>query len=155
YTTMSIPVKDWQKVWDVFTKHKVTAYLTSHVLAYDVQVMDGILQICSAAAALTERKTGYPDTTGFVHLTQIPIHKQGLRVHALDVDGIVRETLSWPFAAPPSASWTPLTDAMPAYVPPGAAHPPDTIHLFRIWDLAYFPLPFVSRLDFLKGVRGG
>ena len=37
--------------WDVLKRHNVLAYVCSHIIAYDVQVYDGVLQVCTAVPA--------------------------------------------------------------------------------------------------------
>src|SRR5215470_7842613 len=75
YTGMSIPRESWEPFWAVLTKHRVDAYLTSHVLAFDVQVRDGILQICSGGAG----PGTMPEETEGTHAVQIAMDRQGMR----------------------------------------------------------------------------
>ena len=93
YTEMSIPHADWGPFWATLRKHRVDAYLTSHVLAFDVQVHDGILQICSGGAG----PGAMPPATEGTHAVQIAIDRQGIRFQVLNIEGRVRESLVWPF----------------------------------------------------------
>jgi hypothetical protein len=79
--------------WDVLVHHRVTAYLCSHILAFDVQVHRGVLQIVSAGAGTAHRM---PDETEYLHAVQMAVDDRGLRYQVLDHDGAVRERLSWP-----------------------------------------------------------
>src|SRR5262249_15169135 len=140
--------------WATLRKHRVDAYLTSHVLAFDVQVRDGILQICSGGAGPGLMP---PETEG-THATQLALDRQGLRYQVLDLDGKVRESLVWPFLVPedvsyrPEKAWTAMESGQA--VPMGDA-PRQHISLFRFSGLSYFADPHVPRVDLLKGERGG
>lgn len=153
YTTMSMPREDWEPFWEVLKKHRVDAYLTSHVLAFDVQVRDGILQICSGGAG----PGLMPEQTEGTHAVQIAFDRQGTRYQVLDINGRVRESLVWPFLPPedvasrPEKQWTAMESAQP--VPLGPAGK-DRISLFHISGLSYYSEPHVHRIELLKGTRG-
>ncbi|HEX8373225.1 MAG TPA: hypothetical protein VF585_10625 [Chthoniobacterales bacterium] len=93
-------------LWDVTRANGVTAFLCAHVLAFDAQVHDGVLQICSAGA-------GFPfkSLTDTLHVTQIAVDDDGLRFQVLDMTGSVRESITWP---PQLGCWTPLEISRPA-----------------------------------------
>jgi hypothetical protein len=91
--------------WPLLAGHGVFAYLCSHILAFDVQVHDGVLQIASAGAGTAHRM---PEDVEYLHCVQAALDAEGLRYQVLDVEGRVRERLSWPFHLPPCAEWTPL-----------------------------------------------
>ena len=84
------------RFWEILVEHDVTAYLCSHILAYDAQVHCGVLQICTAGAGTAHRM---PEGDEFLHAMQVALDDDGLRCQVLDTDGIIRETLSWPRAA--------------------------------------------------------
>ncbi len=92
--------------WRLLVENGVFAYLCSHILAFDVQVHDGVLQITSAGAGTEHRM---PEGEEYLHCVQAALDTQGLRYQVLDVEGRKREQLSWPFHLPPSAKWSPLT----------------------------------------------
>lgn len=106
------------KFWRLLVENDVLAYLCSHILAFDVQVHDGVLQITSAGAGTAHRM---PEGIEYLHAVQGSLDAEGLRYQVLDVDGKVREHLSWPFTLPPSAEWVPFSpgdQSAPKYVPP-------------------------------------
>ncbi|MFH6784813.1 MULTISPECIES: metallophosphoesterase family protein [Methylobacterium] len=89
--------------WTILTQAGVLAYMCSHILAYDVQVHDGVLQICTAGAGTAHRM---PEGIEYLHCIQAALDRDGLRYQVLDTDGIARERLRWPPAfAGPSADW--------------------------------------------------
>ena len=92
--------------WSLLLEHGVFAYLCSHILAFDVQVHQGVLQIASAGAGTAHRM---PEDTEYLHGVQVALDAEGLRYHVLDVEGKVRECLSWPFALPSRDAWVPLS----------------------------------------------
>lgn len=91
--------------WDILVAHRVLAYLCSHILAYDVQVHDGVVQICTAGAGTAHRM---PEDVEYLHCVQAALDSGGLRCQVLDVEGTVRERLSWPVGLSPSRRWDPL-----------------------------------------------
>lgn len=95
--------EDGATFWEVLVRHGVLAYLCSHILTFDVQVQQGVLQILTAGAATAYRK---PDE--YLHAVQLAIDLAGLRYQVLDTTGTVREWLSWPPVLPPSEGWAPL-----------------------------------------------
>lgn len=99
-------------LWDLFVKHEVFAYLCSHMLCFDVQVHQGILQILTSGAG-----TAHIPPDEYLHFTQCAIDREGLRYQTVDNTGQVRESLSWPLRLQPSAQWK----AMPLGVTPAQA----------------------------------
>jgi hypothetical protein len=91
--------------WNELVQGGVTAYLCSHILAFDVQVHDGVLQICSAGAGTAHRM---PEGVEYLHGVQASLDAEGLRYQVLDIDGNVRERLSWPPVLPPEERWVKL-----------------------------------------------
>lgn len=79
--------------WALLKAHDVTAYLCSHILAFDTQVRDGVLQICSGGAGTAHRM---PEGVEYLHAVQIALDAQGLRLQVLDDTGARREALAWP-----------------------------------------------------------
>ena len=53
--------------WDTLVEGGVLAYLCSHILAFDVQVHRGVLQICTAGAGTAHRM---PEGIEYLHLVQ-------------------------------------------------------------------------------------
>jgi hypothetical protein len=79
--------------WDLLVDHGVTAYLCSHILAFDVQVHRGVLQITTAGAGTAHRM---PEGVEYLHLVQMALDAEGLRYRVIDRDGVIRESLDWP-----------------------------------------------------------
>ena len=99
-----------RRFWDVLLRHDVLAYFCSHILAFDVQVQSGILQVCTAGAGTAHRM---PPEQEYLHFVQAALDDNGddtgLRYQTLDRRGEMREWLSWPWQLPPAASWAPFT----------------------------------------------
>lgn len=94
-----------QEFWDLLVAHGVLAYVCSHILAFDVQVHRGVLQITTAGAGTLHRM---PEGIEYLHAVQAALDRDGLRYQVLDVDGKVRERLSWPPRLPDANRWTKL-----------------------------------------------
>jgi Calcineurin-like phosphoesterase len=88
--------------WNVLVEAGVLAYLCSHILAFDVQVHRGVLQICTAGAGTLHRM---PEGIEYLHCIQAALDAEGVQYQVLDTDGHVRERLSWPFVLPPDGNW--------------------------------------------------
>jgi hypothetical protein len=91
-------------LWDILVRHGVTAYLCSHVLAFDAQVHRGVLQLTAGGAAGGDPATDHPaiphgmmpGPQEYPHVAQLAVDAQGLRCQVLDFTGTVREHLAWP-----------------------------------------------------------
>lgn len=94
--------------WNTLAEGGVLAYLCGHILAFDVQVHRGVLQICTAGAGTAHRM---PDGVEYLHAVQAALDEQGLRYQVFDSEGRVRERLSWPLSVPPPEQWHVLGDA--------------------------------------------
>ena len=94
--------------WDILSENGVLAYLCGHILAFDVQVHRGVLQICTAGAGTAHRM---PEGIEYLHAVQAALDDDGLRYQVLDADGVVRERLSWPLEVPPVEHWRALDEA--------------------------------------------
>ena len=94
--------------WDALVEGGVLAYLCSHILAFDTQVHRGVLQICTAGAGTAHRM---PEDVEYLHLVQAALDEKGLRYQVLDIEGNVREQLSWPFPEPDQ--WHTVSDDAP------------------------------------------
>ena len=98
------------RFWDTLVRHGVDAYLCSHILAFDVQVHRGVLQVLSAGAGTAYRM---PPETEYLHFVQAAIDEHGLRYEVIDQEGAVRERLSWPPVLPPTTEWSAFGAATP------------------------------------------
>ncbi len=94
--------------WNVLSENGVLAYLCGHILAFDVQVHRGVLQICTAGAGTAHRM---PEGIEYLHAVQAALDDDGLRYQVFDADGHVREGLSWPLELPPVEQWRGLDEA--------------------------------------------
>src|SRR5262249_9154871 len=81
--------------WEMLVSQGVLAYLCSHILAFDVQVHRGVLQICTGGAGTAHKM---PEGIEYLHCLQMALDADGLRCQALDIDGLVREQFAWPAA---------------------------------------------------------
>ena len=82
--------------WKVLVKHRVLAYLCSHIIAYDVQEHEGIVQICTGGAGTEFGPGGFMKCRlGCLHAVQAVLDESGLRCQVLDTEGEVRDTLHW------------------------------------------------------------
>lgn len=103
-----------RRFWDTLTRHGVLAYVCSHILAFDVQVHGGVLQICSAGAGTGHRM---PPEDEYLHIVQAALDGDGLRYQVLDRAGQVREWLRWPWPTPASHRWTRFSPAAARSLP--------------------------------------
>jgi Calcineurin-like phosphoesterase len=92
--------------WDTLVEGRVLAYFCSHILAFDVQVHRGVLQVCTAGAGTAHRM---PEGIEYLHCVQAALDAKGLRYQVLDTEGFVRERLAWPLALPPDRQWRALS----------------------------------------------
>lgn len=90
------------RFWDVLRQHRVLAYFCSHMLAFDVQVHDGILQVLTAGAGTAHLM---PPEWEYLHAMSVELDDSGLRYEVLDTTGAVRERLTWPVVEPEADAW--------------------------------------------------
>lgn len=93
---LHIAPEDGREFWSVLVKHRVMAYVCSHLLTFDVQVHEDVLQILSGGAGRAPHA---------LHCVQAAFDEQGLRYQALNTDGEIRNWLQWPLSLPPSETW--------------------------------------------------
>ena len=94
-----------QKFWSILKQQGVMAYLCSHILAFDTQIHDGILQITTAGAGTAHRM---PEEVEYLHAVQMAVDEKGIQYQVLDDEGTLRERLVWPINLPSSRQWQPL-----------------------------------------------
>lgn len=92
--------------WDTLVRQGVLAYLCSHILAFDVQVHQGVLQVTTAGAGTAHRM---PEGVEYLHALQAAVDEEGFRFRVVDDTGAVREALSWPPVLPPVDGWREMT----------------------------------------------
>lgn len=85
-----------QAFWAVLIRHRVLAYLCSHVIAFDAQEHEGVLQICSGGAGTSYGPGGFMGDGEYHHFVQAALDADGLRLQTIDTDGCVREVLAHP-----------------------------------------------------------
>ncbi|MEZ4620707.1 MAG: hypothetical protein R2867_35070 [Caldilineaceae bacterium] len=95
--------------WMILVRHGVLAYWCSHILAFDVQVHEGVLQILTAGAGTAHRM---PEEFEYLHAMQAVLAPDKLRYQVLDTAGIAREWLSWPLPEPQATAWQPLVSGV-------------------------------------------
>ena len=91
--------------WQILVEHNVLAYLCSHIMAFDVQVQQGVLQILTGGAGTLP----LTPATEYLHAVQCALDADGLRYQVLDTSGQAREWLRWPLALPSESAWQELT----------------------------------------------
>ncbi len=94
--------RDSEIFWKVLVKHNVIAYICSHIMSFDVQVREGVLQILTAGAGTQPMM---PEGLEYLHCVQAALDPEGLRYQVLDTEGHIREWLSWPVQLPESSRW--------------------------------------------------
>ncbi len=95
-----------QAFWRTLVEHDVLAYLCSHIIAFDVQAHEGVLQVTSGGAGTEYGPGGFmPGPVEYHHAVQASVDARGLRYQVLDVEGRARETLEWPLVVPPVSEW--------------------------------------------------
>lgn len=97
------------RFWSLLVENGVLAYLCSHILAFDVQVQEGVLQVTTAGAGTAHRM---PEGIEYLHCVQAAIDAAGLRYQVLDDDGVIRECLSWPPDLPDRDTWRPIESSL-------------------------------------------
>ena len=104
------PPRQRRPFWDLLVKHRVDAYLASHIIAFDVQLHGGLPQIVSGGAGTAFGPGGFmPGRSEFFHAVQIAVDQQGLRYQVHDPSGRIRERWQWPMTLPDQDSWQQVT----------------------------------------------
>lgn len=109
YPRWRIVPEEGAPFWATLRRHGVLAYICSHVIAFDVQAHDGVLQITTGGAGTLYGPGGYmPGSPEYLHLVQLAYDRTGLRYQVLDAEGVRREQLEWPPPEPDNATWRSL-----------------------------------------------
>jgi len=85
-----------QAFWAVLVRHRVLAYLCSHIIAFDAQEHGGVLQICSGGAGTNYGPGGFMGDGEYHHFVQAVLDADGFRLQTVDADGCVRERFAHP-----------------------------------------------------------
>ncbi len=103
---------DGAPFWQVLVRHRVQAYLCSHIIAFDAQVHQGVLQLTSGGAGTQYGPNGFmPGPAEYLHLVQLAVDRRGLRYQVLDTRGRARERLVWPPTEPRPQAWQAVAPA--------------------------------------------
>ena len=82
--------------WAVLARHGVTAYVCSHVIAFDAQAHDGVLQLTTGGAGTRYGPNGFMDgPEEYHHLVQMALDAEGLICQTRDIHEQVRERVQW------------------------------------------------------------
>jgi len=93
--------------WAVLARHRVTAYLCSHVIAFDFQVHEGVPQITTGGAGTSSGPGGcMPAPIEYHHCVQLAVDDMGLRGQVIDMQGKAREVFQWPLRGDGVLQWT-------------------------------------------------
>lgn len=144
----NIEQKNGRHLWEILVKHDVLAYVCSHILAFDVQVHEGVLQICTAGSGTAHRM---PEGVEYLHALQVALDDDGLRYQVLDTDGKVREWLKWDWDLPPSDTWEAFDSEAAKTLPLDCLQTVETAQLI-VWEITgqlednkdYSPQPVLS-----------
>ena len=100
--------------WEVLVRHNVTAYLCSHVIAFDIQVHDGVPQITTGGAGTNSGPGGcMPAPAEYHHCVQLAVDELGLRGQVLDTVGTAREQFQWPLPRDGVIEWSFKSEPLP------------------------------------------
>lgn len=126
--------------WAVLVRHGVVAYLCSHIIAFDVQVHEGVLQICSGGAGTNYGPNGFmPGPEEYLHAVQAAVDAYGLRYRTIDTARTPREWLNWPLCEPPMEVWKSLETtwtSLPAFLSNEQAGESANVKRFRFSGVA-------------------
>lgn len=158
YGFMNCDHEDGLKLQELLTKHGVQLYVCSHVLAFDVQMHGGVMQLTTGCASGKGGGALYPDYTEYVHFVQVALGNEGIRFQTIDMDGGVREWGVWPVRE--TADRYPLDGASaklseqlregPTRGVPGASE-----HWYIIWRFSgIVPQPAEHNQTLLAGFMG-
>ena len=86
--------------WAVVVRHRVLAYLCSHIIAFDVQDHDDVLQVCSGGAGTNYGPGGFMGEGEYHHYVQASVDPGNFQLQSIDVEGVSRETYSKPIRFP-------------------------------------------------------
>jgi hypothetical protein len=128
----NIEAQNGRRLWDILVKHEVLAYVCSHILAFDVQVHEGVLQICTAGSGTAHRM---PEGIEYLHALQVALDDKGLRYQVLNTKGAVREWLTWDWDIPASDTWEAFDSTRAKTLSADCLQIVDEAHLI-IWEIS-------------------
>jgi hypothetical protein len=113
------------RAWGVLRASGVSAYICSHILAFDFQVHDGVIQLCTAGGGASYGPGGLmPASVEYHHFVECSFRKtesgHAFRCAVTDVHGVCRERISWPpEPVTRAAPFQPTTQPVPLAAPRG------------------------------------
>jgi hypothetical protein len=87
------------QAWRLFRAAGVQAYLCSHIIAFDFQVHDDVVQLCSGGAGTEYGPDGVMGNGEFRHFVTMTVSPERFAFEAIDENGRARETGGHSFAA--------------------------------------------------------
>ena len=93
------PADQRARAWQLFREAGVLAYLCSHIIAFDFQVHDDIVQLCSGGAGTEYGPDGVMGSGEFRHFVTCSVSPERFAFEAIDENGRPRETGSHSFRA--------------------------------------------------------
>lgn len=127
----TLEAENGQRFWEILKRNKVNAYFCSHILAFDVQIHNGVLQILTAGAGTHDRM---PKDYEYLHLIQAAIDSSGIRYQVIDQEGKIREWLNWPGNIPVSNKWGKAAEEMNNFS--SQDWDKTDIHTFIAWEFS-------------------
>jgi hypothetical protein len=102
------------RAWSLLRLFAVKAYICSHILAFDFQVHDDVVQLCSGGGGTVYGPGGLmPAFAEYHHFLECEVSESSLRCDTYDVANRLRESVTWPvrFQASPAPSRRIASDA--------------------------------------------
>jgi len=92
-----IPPEAGSEAWSLMRRFGVQAYLCSHIIAFDFQIRDGIVQLCTGGAGTAYGPGGtMPGETEYLHFVECAVSPKTFGYRVFDKSGACRERLAWP-----------------------------------------------------------
>lgn len=115
YPQWRVCPEDGKPFWDILVRHEVKAYLCAHIIAFDVQVHQGVLQIMSAGAGARFGIQDFMPGPAFEyhHFMQMAVDRTAVRIQTIDMEGQIREKLTWPPPETLDVPWQNLPEETP------------------------------------------
>src|SRR5262249_44375705 len=97
HPTWRVPPKAGAEAWSLMRRFGVRAYLCSHIIAFDFQIRDGIVQLCTGGAGTAYGPGGaMPGETEYLHFVECAVSPKSFSYRVFDQSGACRERLAWP-----------------------------------------------------------
>jgi hypothetical protein len=86
------------QVWRLFRQSGVQAYLCSHIIAFDFQIHDDVVQLCSGGAGTEYGPGGVMGEGEYRHYVTCTVSPARFAFEAIDENGVTRESGTHSFA---------------------------------------------------------